>query len=179
MAVQKKMTAFIYLVCNLQWRQDPITYTNWTQKQLVMSVREMEVDISCTKVNPVEIKVGKVNVGWGWDDWKENFIIKIVSKKVLMGYVANISSVRSSLKDEFQHTMPRLIKRDICTWYRSMVPGTSLITVLYVTRSRAAALGPRRTIGSVVLKQVKISGPRGWRCSINMKKPTWKTSAFF
>ena len=39
------------------------------------------------KSDPVEIKVGKINVGWGWDDWKERFFTK-------MGSVTGVDGVR-------------------------------------------------------------------------------------
>ena len=42
-----------------------------------MSVQELEVEVSCAKDDPVEIKVGKIDVGQGWDDWKERFDTKI------------------------------------------------------------------------------------------------------
>ena len=64
MAVQKKVAALIYWVCDQQRRQDTIIYTFWTQPQLVLIVQELEVEVSCTKDDPVEIKVGKIDVGW-------------------------------------------------------------------------------------------------------------------
>ena len=39
----------------------------------MMSVQELEAEISCTKSDPVEINVGKLDVGWGWYDRKESF----------------------------------------------------------------------------------------------------------
>ena len=39
MAVQKKLSAFIYWMHDLQQRQEPIIYTFWTQPQLVLSVQ--------------------------------------------------------------------------------------------------------------------------------------------
>ena len=35
-----------------------------------MSMLELEVEISCAKYDQVKIKVGKIDVGWVWDDLK-------------------------------------------------------------------------------------------------------------
>ena len=35
--------------------------------------------MSCAKTNPVEIKVGNIDVVWGWDDWKDRFVTKMGS----------------------------------------------------------------------------------------------------
>ena len=76
MAVQKIVSAFIYWVRKLQRRQETIIYTFWTQSQLVLSVQELGVEVSCAKANPFEIKVGKIDVGRGWDNCKERFFHK-------------------------------------------------------------------------------------------------------
>ena len=34
----------------------------------------LEVEVRCTKSDPVDIKVVKIDVGWGWDDLKERFV---------------------------------------------------------------------------------------------------------
>ena len=52
-AVHKKVAALIYWVRDLQQRQGPITYTIWTQKQLLLRVKEPEVEISCAKADLV------------------------------------------------------------------------------------------------------------------------------
>ena len=67
MVLQKKVADFIYWVHDLQRRHESIIYTFWTQPQLVLIVRELEVEISCAKSEPVEIKVGNIDAGWGWD----------------------------------------------------------------------------------------------------------------
>ena len=77
--VQKKVAAFIYWVHVLQRIQEPIIYTFWKQPQLVLSVRELEVEVSCAKSDPVDIKVVKIDVGWGWNEWKERFVAKMGS----------------------------------------------------------------------------------------------------
>ena len=74
MAFQKKVPDFIYWVRGLQRRQEPIIYTFWTQSQLVLSVLELDVEVICAKTEPVEIKVGKIDVGYGWDYWKDRFV---------------------------------------------------------------------------------------------------------
>ena len=61
MDVQKKVSAFIYWVRDLQQSQEPIIYTFWTHLKLVLGVRDLEFEISCAKSNPVEIKVGKID----------------------------------------------------------------------------------------------------------------------
>ena len=43
----------------------------------MLSVRELEVEVSCAKDDPVETKVGNIDVGQGWDDCKERFDTKI------------------------------------------------------------------------------------------------------
>ena len=45
---------------DLQQRQELIIHTFWTQLQVVLSVKELEVEVSCAKANPVEIKEGKI-----------------------------------------------------------------------------------------------------------------------
>ena len=55
--------------------------------QLMLSMCELEVDISYAKADPVEIKVGNINAGWRWDDWKERFDTK-------MGSTAGVDGVR-------------------------------------------------------------------------------------
>ena len=45
----------------------------------MLNVRELEVEVSCAKADPVEIKVGKIDVGWGWYDWKERFVTNMGS----------------------------------------------------------------------------------------------------
>ena len=62
MDLQKKVVAFIYWVSEFEQRQEPIIYTFWTQSQLVLSVREIDVELSCAKTDPVDIKVGKIDV---------------------------------------------------------------------------------------------------------------------
>ena len=52
-----------------------------------MIVQELEVEASCAKADPVEIKVGKVDIGWGWYGWKERFVTK-------MGSTAGVDGVR-------------------------------------------------------------------------------------
>ena len=42
-----------------------------------MSVQELEVEASCTKADPVDIKVENIDVGQGYDDWKEKFVTKM------------------------------------------------------------------------------------------------------
>ena len=79
MYVQKKLATFIYWVRDLQKIQEMIIYTLWTQSQLVLSMQELEVEASCAKADPVDIKVGNIDVGRGWDDWKERFVKKIGS----------------------------------------------------------------------------------------------------
>ena len=77
MDVQKKVLAFIYWLRELQRSQEPIIYTLWTQSQLVLSVQELEVEVSFAKAYRVKIKVGKIDVGWGWYDWKDSFFTKM------------------------------------------------------------------------------------------------------
>ena len=77
MAVQKKVAAFVYWVCDLQRRQEPIIYTLWTHSQLVLSIQELEVEVSCAKYDPVEIKVVNIDVGLVLDDCKEIFVTKM------------------------------------------------------------------------------------------------------
>ena len=36
--------------------------------------------MSCDKGDPVEIKVGKIDVGWGWYDWKGFLVTEVGSK---------------------------------------------------------------------------------------------------
>ena len=79
MTAQKKVAAFIYWVSDLQRRQEPIIYIFWTQSQLVLRVQELEMEVSCAKDDPVETKVGKIDVGWVWDDWKESFFTNMGS----------------------------------------------------------------------------------------------------
>ena len=62
MDLQKKVAAFIYWVSDLEQRQEPIIYTFWTHSQLVLSVQEIDVELSCAKTDPVDIKVGKIDV---------------------------------------------------------------------------------------------------------------------
>ena len=69
MAVQKKVAAFLYWICDLQQKQDPIIYTFWTQSLIVLSVLELKVEVSCAKSDTVDIKVVKIDVGWVWYDW--------------------------------------------------------------------------------------------------------------
>ena len=57
-------------VSDIQQRRNQIIYTFWKQPQLVMSVRELEVEISSANDSPVDIRVVKIDVGWGWDYWK-------------------------------------------------------------------------------------------------------------
>ena len=45
----------------------------------MLSVQKLEVEVSCAKSNPVEVKVGKFDVGWGWDDCKNRFVTKMGS----------------------------------------------------------------------------------------------------
>ena len=42
----------------------------------MLRVQEIEVEVSCAKSDAVEIKVGKIDVGWGWYDWKDCFFTK-------------------------------------------------------------------------------------------------------
>ena len=42
-------------------------------------MRELEVEVSCAKSNTVEIKVGNIDVEWGWDDLKERFVTNMRS----------------------------------------------------------------------------------------------------
>ena len=42
-------------------------------------MRELEVEVGCTKADPVEIKVGKIGFGWGWYDCKESFVTRMGS----------------------------------------------------------------------------------------------------
>ena len=58
----------------LQQRQEPTTYTNWIQAPIVLSLRELEVEVDCAKANPVEVKVGKIDTGWRWHNWEELFV---------------------------------------------------------------------------------------------------------
>ena len=53
----------------------------------MLRVWELEVDISCAKADLINIKVGKNNVGWGWDDWKEGFVTN-------MGIITGVDGVR-------------------------------------------------------------------------------------
>ena len=53
----------------------------------MLSVRELEVEVSCAKADPVEIKVGKVDIGWGLYGWKKRFVTK-------MGSTAGVDGVR-------------------------------------------------------------------------------------
>ena len=57
------------------------------QPQIVLIMQELEVELSCSKSEPVEIKVGKVDIGWGWYGWKERFVTK-------MGSTAGVDGVR-------------------------------------------------------------------------------------
>ena len=77
MYVQKKLATFIYWVRDLQKIQEMIIYTLWTQSQLVLSMQELEVEVSCAKADPVDIKVGNINVRWGWGDCKERFVMNM------------------------------------------------------------------------------------------------------
>ena len=77
MTVQKKVAAFVYWVRDLQRRQEPIIYTFWTHSQLVLSIQELEVEVSCAKSDPVEIKVVNIDVGLVLDDCKEIFVTKM------------------------------------------------------------------------------------------------------
>ena len=42
-------------------------------------MRELEVEVSCAKYDPVEIKVGKIDAGWVWDYWKQSLVTKMGS----------------------------------------------------------------------------------------------------
>ena len=42
-------------------------------------MKKLEVEVSCSKANPVEIKVGNIDAVWGWDDKKEKFVKKMGS----------------------------------------------------------------------------------------------------
>ena len=46
-------------------------------EKLLLSVRELKVDRSCAKADPVDIKVGNINVRWGWGDCKERFVMNM------------------------------------------------------------------------------------------------------
>ena len=43
----------------------------------MLSMRELEVEASCAKADPVEIKVVNIDVGWVLDDWKCRFVVKM------------------------------------------------------------------------------------------------------
>ena len=45
----------------------------------MLSVKELQVEVSCAKENLVVIKVGNIDVGWGLDDWNERFFINMGS----------------------------------------------------------------------------------------------------
>ena len=108
----KKVVDFIYWVHDLKQRRDTIIYTFCKQSQLVLIVRELKVELSCAKYDTVEIKVVNIDVGWGWNDWKERFSKIWGVQQVLMEYNVNKSSAGSSLKDGSQHATP--IKTKIC-----------------------------------------------------------------
>ena len=53
--------------------------------QLVMRVQELEVEVSCAKADPVDIKVGKINDGWVWNDWNDRFVTELGSTTCVDG----------------------------------------------------------------------------------------------
>ena len=62
MDAQKKVASFIYWVLELKQSQKTIVYTFLTQSQLVLSLRDLEVEVSCVKSEPVEI--GRKDLFW-------------------------------------------------------------------------------------------------------------------
>ena len=70
---------------DLQRSNESITYTKWMHPQLVMIMLELEVEISCARSDPFEIKVVKIDVGWGCNDCKERFVTKMESKRGIDG----------------------------------------------------------------------------------------------
>ena len=59
---------------HIQLRQELVIYTFCTQTQLVLSVQELEVEVSCANADTFDIKLGNIDVAWVWDDWKEMFV---------------------------------------------------------------------------------------------------------
>ena len=62
MDVHKKVVAFIYWAHDIQQSQEIIIYTFWTQKQIMLSVQELDVETICAKSDMVEIKMVNINI---------------------------------------------------------------------------------------------------------------------